>query len=537
MDPNFFDDNGEEFLAISAEDHQDNFFDIGLDYRPHSLEPSNTSNSTESNFFDDLSVGSAGHDFFAVDLFTTHEEPIQRTSMSAAAPIPRSQKLVHRLRPEGVAISSAQLLALENKDHAPHSFRAITPSAPLPTTPPSTPLNRRSRPTTPISSSHRTHRATKTRSGAVASGSPKMMHPQAYHTPMQQSPTFSDWTERFKNVTLQNPEQTFPLSPPPSAKVSQGQQGEQMVPAFALDLAEDIFGPDSRNTAGESALPCLSSASSSNQTAQLSQSSWASELCTENFFSSDGSWNFPGSVFDVNNVSTTVDQSLANPHGYFDMMDVGLPVNEGLMIAFEQLPGPSSGSGSVQPALVENMESTPMDVKQEKQPQKTPDFSRTSPWHRVPRLSRAKSIPERLAHRANQSPSHSPVRNAAHKPHHRRTRSSGLLRASRTPKAPRIPKAPAVAAGSPQEGTHGRQSSQAQLQNQAGLGFVNYTPEDKAKILLGVAPSGSSKTKARRDKEAKEEAREKARKFSEAAERAVIAVGGDIEAVRRELSA
>ena len=34
--------------------------------------------------------------------------------------------------------------------------------------------------------------------------------------------------------------------------------------------------------------------------------------------------------------------------------------------------------------------------------------------------------------------------------------------------------------------------------------FVNSTPNDKHKILTGVAPSGSSKTKARREKEARE---------------------------------
>jgi hypothetical protein len=38
-----------------------------------------------------------------------------------------------------------------------------------------------------------------------------------------------------------------------------------------------------------------------------------------------------------------------------------------------------------------------------------------------------------------------------------------------------------------------------------GAGFVNFTPDDSHKILCGVAPSGSSKTKLRRDREAKEQ--------------------------------
>ncbi|KAI9849856.1 MAG: hypothetical protein M1837_000070 [Sclerophora amabilis] len=70
-------------------------------------------------------------------------------------------------------------------------------------------------------------------------------------------------------------------------------------------------------------------------------------------------------------------------------------------------------------------------------------------------------------------------------------------------------------------------SSSSQMQSGAlssSVGFVNYTPSDSRKILTGVAPSGSSKTKARREKEA----REKSRRLSLAAIKAVQAAGGDI---------
>jgi hypothetical protein len=46
---------------------------------------------------------------------------------------------------------------------------------------------------------------------------------------------------------------------------------------------------------------------------------------------------------------------------------------------------------------------------------------------------------------------------------------------------------------------------------------------DRGRILSGVAPSGSSKTKARREKEAAE----KRRRLSEAAVRAVERAGGE----------
>jgi hypothetical protein len=60
-------------------------------------------------------------------------------------------------------------------------------------------------------------------------------------------------------------------------------------------------------------------------------------------------------------------------------------------------------------------------------------------------------------------------------------------------------------------------------------GFVNYTPHDSGKILNGVAPSGSSKTKARREKEAAD----KRRRLSQAAVRAVVEAGGDLDGLER----
>jgi hypothetical protein len=61
------------------------------------------------------------------------------------------------------------------------------------------------------------------------------------------------------------------------------------------------------------------------------------------------------------------------------------------------------------------------------------------------------------------------------------------------------------------------------------MNFVNFTPNDATRILSGVAPSGSSKTKARREREAME----KRRKLNEAAAAAVLAVGGDASALAK----
>ena len=88
-----------------------------------------------------------------------------------------------------------------------------------------------------------------------------------------------------------------------------------------------------------------------------------------------------------------------------------------------------------------------------------------------------------------------------------------------------------------QQRIHGRSKSSASPPRQSvrevgssgNVGFVNFTPSDSKRILTGVAPSGSSKTKARREKEA----RDRRKQLSEAAQRAVMEAGGDVTALER----
>lgn len=81
-----------------------------------------------------------------------------------------------------------------------------------------------------------------------------------------------------------------------------------------------------------------------------------------------------------------------------------------------------------------------------------------------------------------------------------------MPRTPKTPKTPRTPKAHGV------------------------MDFVNFTPKDHAKLLSDVAPSGSSKTRARREAEA----RDKRRRLNEAALKAVERAGGDLRALKAE---
>ena len=74
-----------------------------------------------------------------------------------------------------------------------------------------------------------------------------------------------------------------------------------------------------------------------------------------------------------------------------------------------------------------------------------------------------------------------------------------------------------------QSKSHSRKYS-GQSKRALSCGFVNFTASDSERLLSGVAPSGSSKTKARREKEAEE----KRRRLSEAATRAIMDAGGDI---------
>ncbi|CAO2653292.1 Nn.00g027030.m01.CDS01 [Neocucurbitaria sp. VM-36] len=83
-------------------------------------------------------------------------------------------------------------------------------------------------------------------------------------------------------------------------------------------------------------------------------------------------------------------------------------------------------------------------------------------------------------------------------------------------------------ASSRRKSSQSSQQSSRQSSN-GNVGFVNFTPDDSRKILTGVAPSGSSKTKARREKEAAE----KRRKLSQAAMKAVMEAGGDVDSLRR----
>jgi hypothetical protein len=124
--------------------------------------------------------------------------------------------------------------------------------------------------------------------------------------------------------------------------------------------------------------------------------------------------------------------------------------------------------------------------------------------HEVRGLSNRTSLPAGLPMPIAPTPTSS-KRNKSPRPHHRRSKSNGHYRRKSSSSVPTSPR-------------------------HALNGFINLTSDDSKKILTGVAPSGSSKTKARREKEAAE----KARKIGELAKRAVLQAGGDPKALEQE---
>ncbi|KIW87780.1 uncharacterized protein Z519_11754 [Cladophialophora bantiana CBS 173.52] len=149
--------------------------------------------------------------------------------------------------------------------------------------------------------------------------------------------------------------------------------------------------------------------------------------------------------------------------------------------------------------------------KQRRSPSRSPSPS-VSPTNISPRRNPARS-PTRSVTDYSQSRRKSihksgPIKESTAQDPMPATRTRSSSRPPRTPKAPKTP-------------TGGG----------AVLDFVNFTPKDSAKLLSDVAPSGSSKTRARREQEAKE----KRKKLSEAALKAVKVAGGDVAAFEREI--
>ena len=499
-----FEDKDFDLLAEPQDYPLDNFFHQFFNHDQSSLDSSENSNGS-SNLFDDLDMGVLSSNDPFIDHIPSNTQAAQYQPLHSwranswrehkVTPVPQSQKLVHRLRPEGAAITSSELLELEGKDRA-YTHCGINLSSP-PLTPANKPSRKKrvSRPATSFSPSQRVQKSSKAsaRGGIV---SPKMM--QSSYYARQDSP-FHDWTERFQHFNLQIPPNELPISPPPSVKVLQQEPSVNFMPA--LEDAEPI-----------------SPVSPTSFARRASKVRRHSRMATSHVFHPTIHEQRRQSVMWMQNPDSdfTISPTQIHPSWTPNLQettslypDFELPTepqefsqlppdfSQGLMIdcgPFDELT-PAAPTTNFFPTAQDTFQTSSTAVDED-------DYASD--------ISPGTSIIPRYDETPGSQRSPSPSPPSSPSPTSRSRRRSKLNRrkhsSGNTPKTPRTP-------------------------NGASMGFVNFTPEDSKKILTGVAPSGSSKTKARREREAFD----KRRKMSEAATKAIRELGGDVERLKKEL--
>ncbi|MCJ1471460.1 hypothetical protein MMC13_000099 [Lambiella insularis] len=464
--------------------------------------PDSSDNSNESNFFEDLDMGVSA----IVPLVEPtpskaalpQYQPLHSWRANAwrqhkVTPVSQSQKLVHRMRPDGVAISSTELLSLEGKLQGRQADASVFPARP--STPPITPRRTKQSPRSgsPVTPTRGIRQITK------STTSSKMMRPSRYAK--QESPSIHEWTERFQQFSLQGQPSNLPLSPPSSSKVPQHERPPRLVlphqntvpisPVSPTTYAQPTSRPQrqSRTSSSEVYTPTMQEARHSALWMQIPdldfttaalqpQLDWSTIQHPLEFYGQTPGTQNQIHPLDFTDVPTDfASQGLmiqCDPFG--DVFQDIHPSGEYVATAFE----PFFAEPTIEGDEVYSLE---------------------FPSGTTSRKSKTKSAPQTQS----PSPPPTPLSTTKSRRHARHVRGK-----SSSSSAPKTPKTPTAGTGS--------------------AGFVNFTPSDSRKILTGVAPSGSSKTKARREKEASD----RRRKLSEAAAKAVMEAGGDVEALRKE---
>lgn len=518
--------------------HPTSFFDLGFDYNEDAFESSDT--SAEYNFFDEIDLGSTSTEASAFSTTidgasngnsrfrTLPNKSPRRAPIVPEAPVPTSQRLVHRLRPEGVAISSADLLSIEGRRQNPLTdlFR--------PKTPPPTPQHRFgwNTPKTPRTPKER---GSKVQKGTGSMRSPKKaMQPSNYYDP--DTPSMPDWSDRFQRFSLQ--QNTLPISPPVSTRIGYNTQPARLntshhhvnsLAGSPTPKRETTTRRMSSSSPTRMDHPIVQSIEhDSNQISPLAP--WASDNANMSFspvspmleedpWGSNALAHLNNSQFDPYpsaNPSEPANQALAGTGGLLiDFGDSGNGLNPGLNDIFpEQYSLEDPSSMTIAPAL--NLHDPHQHPSRSDSLDSTGSYAHSF-TSRSPTPSPKTSHPYPYPYPKSQS-----MRSKRSAPAHRKGTSKdiSLDRAGTALTHKRT--------GS-KNGTIGKSGVGKRTGGGQALGgmFVNFTPSDSRRILGGVAPSGSSKTKARREKEARDERR----KMSEAAKRAVQEAGGNWESL------
>lgn len=440
-------------------------------------------------------------------------------------------------------ILGPDLLNLDGKSdlQAPAFINSTSP----PFTPPSSPSQKIGHSATSKTTIRHRDRISKT-PHRINNTPSKMMSPSYYHR--QETPSFQEWTQRFEQFNLQGMATNSMLSPPPSARVSQQENPAGLWHSHRNSMFEFSDTPELNDEAmvalykyrttnmgpgfGSSSPTLVNREKRIRRHARMSSAkdvysspvvapqpqravSWMQSTATPSNFEFtpplDRQQAWTGAVqiqqpeqtkrpdyrqmqpqrqqrqqiqqqswYDTNELSEQyVPQTFQN----MDFATQGLMIqgsdpyspyivedsSDDYLTATTSNPYPSSIAAEVSPADLYTITTPPQHQHQ-----------------RTPSLSSSPSPPMSKSRRSSKSTSH------------RRRKSST---------SPSTPKTPTAA-----------------------IGFVNFTPNDSKRILTGVAPSGSSKTKARREKEALD----RSRRLSQAALRAVQKAGGDLEMLKVE---
>ncbi|KAK5987259.1 Developmental regulatory protein wetA [Cladobotryum mycophilum] len=229
-------------------------------------------------------------------------------------------------------------------------------------------------------------------------------------------------------------------------------------------------------------------------------------------------WGDMNMFSDPKNVS--VNQAMHSQHAELPYEYAHVPDAAGLMI---HMPQPRSS----QPTVANDLALIAQTYLPPPPPIPATERERSTRPPRAPSSGARHRNPSSSPMRKTRGPSASPQPQAQAQAHQSRHSSSGSISSVRSASGRVNGSIPGTPCGVRK---HRSRDASLGLSNGDDMGFVNFTPNDGNILMTGVAPSGSSKTKARREKEAQE----RRRKLSEAAMKAVAAAGGDVDKLIQE---
>ena len=531
------DNKGFDYGAQVIDEPLEDFFNQFINHEP--AESGNNACDTDPfrsiNFpTDEDTASSESHNNTFTETSYTNAERVQyrpqansQLSQTSEGPRPQSYRKAARTERPKPVISGLELLNLEGK-LAPSSKAPIPPSS-APAATPAFPLRRKPRfSATPETLRDRNHRVSK--SPCDVEGDPtKMMRPSYYYR--HEMPSYSEWTQRFEHISLQTPGTNPSMSPPLPESVY---QDEASTDAQSLD----------HQFSGE---PLAQNETSLMQNRAFEESGpvqhWASpQIAGFSPLSSPV-------AFQRSDTRTRHHSRVASHHASHQGRHNDLRRDKAKsQSALPQLR--SASSWTRVETIPENFDYTV-----------SPDPIQSAWFQRLPNSSRpydetsiaAQSAPvlaptnqdysqslimqgDRFGQFINEDPSDqylvSPTAAGfdVHSPLSSPQMDGFRPQSPSSPSSSRSP-SPVTPSRSRRRSKHSRRKSSAgtlKSAKSASSVFVNYTPRDREKIVNSVAPSGSSKTKARRE----QEAHEKRRKMSLAVEKVVQENGGDVEKFR-----